>query len=148
MYNPNSGNWSRRYQSLSIFHPIMAVLGLNHSIYSMEGEFSYQAIIAENNTLHDLCLESKKHCLSAVNGCSIKMWRKVFYEKSTRSVGDYDDTGHGNAVAQQLTYPTKNIDVVIPKKPGRWYWYWHVLSLICKMSYQRDVFSFLWISLL
>ena len=26
--------------------------------------------------------------------------------------------GMGNAVAQQLTYPTKNIDVVIPKNPG------------------------------
>lgn len=26
--------------------------------------------------------------------------------------------GMGNAVAQQLTYPTKNIDVIIPKNPG------------------------------
>lgn len=36
--------------------------------------------------------------------------------------------GMGNAVAQQLTYPTKNIDVVIPK-PGEVLILLHGLSL-------------------
>ncbi|SUC05666.1 Uncharacterised protein [Proteus mirabilis] len=37
--------------------------------------------------------------------------------------------GMGNAVAQQLTYPTKNIDVVIPKNPGEVLILLHGLSL-------------------
>ena len=95
--------------SLSVFHPIMAVLGLNHSILlDGEGEFSYPAIIAENNTLHVTLLGTEKHCLSAVSSYSIKMWRKGFMKRGLLAALALTMTlGMGNAVAQQLTYPTK-----------------------------------------
>ncbi|HAU5008000.1 exo-alpha-sialidase [Proteus mirabilis] len=53
VYNPNSGNWSRRYPiSVSLSSDNGSTWSEPFDLLDGEGEFSYPAIIAENNTLH------------------------------------------------------------------------------------------------